>query len=283
MRTSIAACLCLSSFLCAQEATPAKPTGSFGIDFTNQYFFRGIFQENQGFIAQPHVELGWGLYEGTENLKSLSLALGSWNSLHEGPSGSAGGTSMWYESDFYTTLAGTFGERWRGGATYTSYYSPNGRFGTVQEIAFSAGFDDKGLVGDSIASGLQPSAVLAFELDGQADAGTQRGIYGQVGINPSFGVGQLGSLDVTLSVPVTLGFSLGHYYEDPTNGGSDDAFGFLDIGVVASSALPFLPARAGAWTGSLGLHWLQLGNNNEERNVNESSELIVSFGVSTSF
>lgn len=284
MRTLLTSSLLLCSVAIAQEGGPQKVvTGNLGIDFTNQYFFRGIAQENQGFIAQPYVDLSYGLYGGqAEGLHGVNLTFGLWNSLHDGPTGSEGGTGMWYESDFFTGVSGTIGERWSAGITYTAYHSPNGRFGTVEEIAFSLGFDDKGL-SQSVASGLQPSVIVAFETDGQADAGDHVGIYGQIGIEPSFALGQFGSLDVTLAVPVTLGLSLSDYYQDPTTGGDDDAFGFLDVGAVLSSALPFLPAGAGVWNGELGLHWLLLGNNNEERNVGDRSELIVSFGLSTTF
>jgi hypothetical protein len=289
MRTPTALVLLLCGTVLAQDPTqpeaPAQATGSWGIDFTNQYFFRGIAQENQGVIAQPWFQLGYSLYDGGETVRSLGLTFGLWNSLHDGPTGTTGGDrSMWYESDFYVGLSAAVGERLTLGTTYTAYYSPNGVFGTVEEIAFSLGIDDKGLITDAIPSGLRPSAVIAVETNGQADAGDHVGIYGQVGIEPLFSLGQCcGSLDVTLATPVTFGFSLSDYYQDPTTGTDDDFFGFLDIGVVASSPLPFMPSRLGPWTGELGLHWLMLGDNNEERNVGDASEFIVSFGLTTTF
>ncbi|MBL8751996.1 MAG: hypothetical protein JNK15_01740 [Planctomycetes bacterium] len=277
--------LALSSVAVAQDPTQPAPqaeaTGSWGIDFTNQYFFRGIAQENQGVIAQPWYQLGYSLHDGGETVKSLGLTVGLWNSLHDGPTGGAGGP--WYESDFYVGLSAAVGERLTIGTTYTAYYSPNGSFGTVEELAFSFGLDDRGLLTDAVESGLRPSLVLAVETDGQADAGNHVGIYAQFGIEPLFALGQFGSLDATLAVPVTLGTSLSDYYEDPSAGGDDEFFGFLDIGAVVSSPLPFMPSRLGPWTGELGLHWLLLGDNNEERNVGDSAELIVSFGLATAF
>lgn len=41
-----------------------KLSFSAGVDFTTQYFFRGILQENQDFIAQPFGEITATLYEG---------------------------------------------------------------------------------------------------------------------------------------------------------------------------------------------------------------------------
>jgi hypothetical protein len=254
-------------------------SGALGLDFTTQYFLRGIQQENQGIIAQPWIEVRYGLYEGTDDLKNLNLTLGQWNSLHDGPTGT-GGTdqSMWYESDFYIGVTGAVGDRFSGGVTYTSYYGPNGFRTDVEELAFAVGYDDKGVI-KTFDSGLQPGVVLAFELDGQMDEGTRgnTGIYAQLGIKPSFQFGQF-----TLDVPVTMGLSLGNYYENPGTG-DDDFLGFLDIGASISTAIPNLPARMGPWHAEAALHWLLLGDNNEDRNGGDTTELIFSCGVRTTF
>jgi hypothetical protein len=279
-----------------QEPTPTDTTqaakmarGSFGIDFTNQYFFRGLQQENQGIIAQPWFELGYRLADPSESLRNLDLTFGQWNSLHSGPTGSTDG--IWYESDFYVDLNAGVGERWTFAGRYTAYTSPNGEFDpvrrrgfreTVEEIAFTAGFDDRALWIDGLDSGLRPHITIAFELDGQRDNGNDRGVYAEVGVAPRFDVGQVGSLEVALTVPVTIGFSLNDYYEDQS-GGNDEKFGYLDVGAVFTSPLKFLPYGAGPWTAELGLHWLLLGNNLEERNDGDTSELILSLGVATRF
>ncbi len=280
----LAACLALGSVALAQSDAAPKVApvadGAFGIGITSQYFFRGILQENQGIIVQPWFELGYDLYEGAETLRELDLTLGLWNSLHDGPTGGAGGP--WFESDFHVGLAAKVGDGWRVGTRYTAYHSPNGSFGTVEEIQFSVALDDRGMLVEGVESGLRPSLLVAIEVDGQRDAGNHVGNYAQLGIEPTFPLGPMGSLDVTLSVPVKAGFSLGDYYED-LNGGDDDFFGFLDVGVAASSPLPFLPARMGPWSGVLALHWLLLGDNNEQRNVGDTSELILSFAVETVF
>ncbi|MBL8750225.1 MAG: hypothetical protein JNK78_13750 [Planctomycetes bacterium] len=273
----------LTSLVVAQEQAPEKVvSGAFGIDFTTAYFFRGIQQENQGIISQPWIELGYGLYEGGEEdtMRSLGLTFGLWNSLHDGPTGSGGGTGIWYESDFYVSLTSAIGERLSVGTTYTTYHSPNGTFGTVQELAFSAKWDDREQLVPSLASGLQPSVVLAFETSGQADAGNHPGVYLQVGIEPSFTIGKLGEADITLATPVTAGFSLKDYYEV---GGDDSFFGFLDIGAAMSAPLSFLPSRMGPWTGEVGLHFILFGDNTEQINDGDASELVLSFGLSTRF
>src|SRR5262245_29712941 len=149
----------------AGAASPKVVSGAMGLSFTTHYYFRGILQENQGIIAQPWLEVGYGLYEGKDSLKNVGLTFGLWNSLHDGPTGTGGGGSMWYESDFFIELSADIGERLSVGTTYTSYYGANGVKPNVQEIAFSANYnDDKGQFISGLASGLQPSVVLAFEL-----------------------------------------------------------------------------------------------------------------------
>lgn len=300
MRFSTAIALFLPTLALAQDppASPAaKPAddravrGAFGFDFTTQYFFRGMQQENQGIIVQPWVELGYALTDGDESLRHLDLTFGLWNSLHDGPTGTGSGGDMWYESDFYVDLNAGLGERLNLATRYTAYTSPNGFFDparrrgfrtTVEELSFTADFDDRGQLVESIDSGLQPHVTIAFELDGQRDNGQHVGIYAEAGIAPQWALGETGDFDVKLTVPVTLGTSLSDYYEDQSGGG-DEFFGFLSVGAELSSPLSFVPKRLGAWTGDVGLHWLLLGDNLEERNDGDTSELILTFGVATRF
>ena len=43
---------------------PKRLTLTAGADFPTAYMFRGIFQEDEGFIFQPWVDLGIALYSG---------------------------------------------------------------------------------------------------------------------------------------------------------------------------------------------------------------------------
>lgn len=271
------------------QAANSYMRGSFGIDLTNAYYFRGILQENQGIIVQPHLELGYDLVEASEGLRSLQLRLGSWNSLDDHSPSSNG--EIWYESDFYVDLTAGLGERLTTGVRYTAYTSPNSSFNagqrygfreTVQELAFTLGYDDRQLLLESLDSGLQPYFKVAFELDGQRDNGRQsnEGIYAEVGLRPSFSLQPDEPNGLRLAVPIKAGFSLSDYYED-NSGGRDDFFGYLDVGAEITTAITFLPERMGPWQASAGLHWLLLGDNNEERNGGDTSELIFSVGVST--
>jgi len=279
------------SSMTTPPSTPTTAHGAFGLGLTNQYFFRGLQQENQGIIVQPWIELGYGLVDKGDDLRHLDLTFGLHNSLHDGPTGTGGGGDLWYEADFHVELAAGLGERLALATRWANYTSPNGFFDaarrrgfreTVDELSFTVGFDDKGLLLESIEGGLRPHATVAFELDGQRDNGTDRGIYAEFGVAPQWKLGEMASFDVTATVPVTLGWSLGDYYEDQAGGG-DESFGYLDVGIELSSPLSFMPGRLGPWTGTLGLHWLLLGDNLEERNDGDTSELILSVGLATRF
>ena len=255
---------------------------SFGLDLPSQYFFRGIIQENEGFIVQPWIELGANLLpdDGDSPLGGLDLTVGLWNSLHSGPSGTEGGTKMWYESDFYLGVSTTVDDVFGFGATYVVYDSPNGSFATVQEFALSSSYDDSELWGDAFG-GLQPSVMLAFELDNTA-LGTKEGVYAELAIAPSFELSSEWGIEAT--VPVTLGLGIDEYYQGAT-AGDDDTFGFFDIGVDVSMPMPqeWMPTRFGAWSLSVGAHALFLGSNTEAANNNGDFELIGTVGLGTSF
>ena len=194
-----------------------------GIDFASHYYFRGIVQETEGFIAQPYLEAGLALGE------HVSLTGGLWNSLHSGPTGSdgLGDPAMWYESDFYASAGFTFAEAWAADVTYTGYTSPNGTFGTVKELSTGIGYDD-GL--------FAPYATFAFELDGQADGGTNEGNYLELGAGPGFA---LGNSPVSLGFPIAIGLSLKDYYETAE---SSETFGFFQFGAIVSVPLPVPPS-----------------------------------------
>lgn len=252
--------------------------GAVSLDVTTAYFFRGIVQEKRGVIAEPSIELGWRLWEGTKWIGDVDLTFGTWNSAHSGPTG-GGARGGWYESDVYATVSAKVLERVAIGTSYVAYHSPNGSFPTVQEETFTIGFDDAGLL---FARGLQPSATFAFELAGQTDGGDGRGIYAEAGIAPAVDLLAMGGFATTLSLPVTVGFGVRDYYELPGTK-RDDAFGFVDAGLVLTTTLAFVPKVAGAWECSVGLHYLALGDTNEVRNGGDGDEWIGTFSLRTTF
>ena len=125
----------------------------------------------------PYGDLGIAFYSGEGAVKSASVNFGVWNALLTGSSGLDGDRDkLHYEEDFYATLNLGFARGFSLGTTYTAYTSPNGMFGTVQELMFKV----------SKSHMLAPYGTLAFELDGQADGGSNEGVYLELGVAPSW-------------------------------------------------------------------------------------------------
>ena len=208
----------------------------------------------------------------------------SWRSLRDN---TLGVSSLWCESDHDGDPGGSSAARVVGG-NYMGFHRPRNSIGTGDE-PFTFGFGTTDTGAGSLDCGLQPSYVLAVGLDGHdrqagnvaVHAEAHLGIYAELGIEPSVSLARIGGADVTLAVPLTMGFCLKNYYVDAD--GRGDLFGYLDLGAVATSPLPFLPSRAGSWHVDVGLHWLLFGDSNEQRQAGESSEMIVSFGLGTTF
>ena len=264
------------------QPNTGKVSFSTGLDFSHAYFFRGIIQETDGFIGQPYGEIAFELFEDTEGLNTGSLALGFWNSLHSGPSGSGGpsmNTTAWYEMDFYAGLSLGLVGQWQADVVYTQYMSPNDTFSTVKELALGLAFDDSERMG---ALALAPYVMLAVEASGNA-AGIESGVYVELGVEPGL---PLEDSPVSLTFPVTLGLSLSDYYQntDPMVGmvGANDGFGYFDLGIVASVPLD-VSESYGSWEVSGGVHLLFLGDTLEAANAGDQFQAIGSFGVSIGY
>lgn len=267
----------------AEEKGPntGRVSLSAGVDFPTDYYFRGIFQEDDNYIIQPYGEVGFKLFESSGVLNDVSFVLGTWNSLHGGVSGVDGPNAdpkIWYESDFYAKVATTWFEDLSASAIYTAYMSPNDRFTTVQELALGLGYNDAKLLGPLA---LNPSVLLAFEVKGQADAGNSRGVYLQLGISPGVTLFEKSAVPLTLSFPILAGLSLSEYYEFGT--GEDDTFGYFQAGVGASIPLSFIPRDFGSWQLKASLAWLRLGDNLRAVNNNDRNEIIGTIGIAFSY
>ncbi len=186
-----------------------------GLDFVNQYNFRGLRQNTEGMSIWPFVDLGFTPFRGDGGLKTVGLNIGSWNAFH-----TALDDNKWYESDIYGTVAFGF-ESATLGVTYTSYTSPADLFAHVKELAVK-------LSGPAAVGGvaLNPYGLVAFELDdhGQADAGHHNGTYVELGVAPGYSGAR-----ASLAVPVKVGLSAHNYYEHPITR-EDSKFGYFSIG-----------------------------------------------------
>ena len=261
------------------EEAPAKPvTLTAGVDFLSAYLFRGIFQEDSGLIAPPYADVGVSVYSGEGALKSVTLNGGIWNSLHSGPSGSghdAIDRSAWYEADYYGSVTFQVGQ-WKPGALYTSYTSPNDAFGTVHELAGVLAYDDSGS-----AFPLNPKAIVAYELKGQADGGGgledggNKGTYFEFGVRPVVPMSAHPRYPVSLAIPAKIGLSLNDYYEGSTG---SNRFGYFDLGGIISVPLAFMNGRS-SWDLHGGVDVLWLGDNMQILNGGDRVKPVFSIGV----
>jgi hypothetical protein len=268
------------------DPNPGNLTLVGNIDLTNAYMFRGIRQDDTRVIAQPSAEIDIALQSANSGLKSTSLNFGTWNSLHTGAAGLESSSSgfgcacdkLWYESDFYATLAFGF----TGGAvgvTYTAYTSPNAGFNNVKEVMFKFGGDDSAALGKAA---LHPWVIAAFEFDTanghQADGGSKAGKYLELGVAPGYSTAK-----ASVTVPVKVGLSMGDYYE--LNEGTaarpnfvDHAFGYLSIAGIVTVPLKGTTPY-GAWNLHAGVEYQHLGTTTEAFNNGKPNKGIVSAGI----
>jgi hypothetical protein len=260
----------------AQGSNEGSVSVTAAFDVPSLYLFRGIRQEvDPGLTMWPYADLGLSfLSDGAGTLKSFGVNLGVWNSLNTGSSGSDGPGKLNYEEDFYAGFTMGFGAATSFSTTYTAYTSPNSAFTTVKEVSFKVAH----------GSTYAPYGLVAFEFDtdpgrGQADGGENGGTYLELGIGPSWSGDR-----ASVTVPVKIGLSLNDYYELD---GSDNAFGFFDIGALVSVPIAAIPERLGSWNFHFGGDYFLLGDTTEAFNVNKDGETsqhkligLVGFGVS---
>jgi len=268
----------------AQDAASADPnpgaltiTGS--VDFLNQYMFRGIQQNNTGFATWPAFDLGLAAYSGDGGLKSVNINYGTWNSLHNGNTGSDGPSGkLWYESDFYATVGFGFGGGSSFSTTYTAYTSPNSGFTTVKEVMFKYALDDSGYLGKAA---IKPYLAIAQEFDtepgvGQADGGANAGTYMEIGFAPGYAASK-----ASIAFPIKIGLSLSDYYENPLTG-EDSKFGYFSIAGIVTVPLGGTTSF-GSWNIHGGVEYQALGDTTKFFNGDEGNQVIGSFGLGFSY
>ena len=114
--------------------------------------------------------------------------------------------------------------------------------------------------------------------DGQADAGTSKGTYLELGVGPSWPLGESG---VTLTTPVKLGLSLSDYYEGPDG---DETFGFFDIGAQLMLPLTGVSSKFGSWNIHGGVDFLFFGDTTRLFNNDSSENKVVGlFGIGVTY
>jgi hypothetical protein len=248
------------------DPNPGAITLTGAMDVSNAYLFRGIPQDDTGLILWPAADLGLALKSGSGTMRSITVNVGMWNSLHTGITGADGPNGkLWYESDFWTSVGVGFAGGVRVAATYTAYTSPNGAFPSVKELSFKA---------SAGVRGTNPYALVAFELEGQADGGAVEGRYLELGAAPHLGLSGL-----TVAVPVKVGLSLDGYYEGLRG---DERFGFFSVGGNVTVPISNERSRFGRWNLHGGADYVRLGDSNALR-LGENSKVIISAGIGLSY
>jgi hypothetical protein len=255
---------------------------NLGADWASAYYFRGIANvQNGGSNVQPYAELGVKLIENAGPLSSLVIAPGIWNNFQYGDDGRLVEPSdprFWFESDLYAKLSATWGEVLTTGVTYTHYTSPNDSFSTYADIGLGLSLNDAKWLG---AFALNPSLLFAFETKGEALASDgQKGIYLGLGLAPSYTVVDDPAVSLSVSTPLTFGFSVKDYY---TVDGKNQTFGYFSGGPLVTVGLKFIPAAYGSWLLKAGVQFLVLNSNLKAVNTDESFVPIGTVGVAMTY
>jgi len=248
------------------DPNPGAITLTGSMDASNAYLFRGIPQDDTGLILWPAADLGVALRSGGGAVRGVTVNVGMWNSLHTGVTGADGPSGkLWYESDFWTSVGVGFAGGVNVAAIYTAYTSPNGAFPSVKELSFKA---------SAPVRGTNPYALVAFELEGQADGGAVEGRYLELGAAPS-----LGFHGAAVAVPVKVGLSLDGYYEGLRG---DERFGFFSVGASLTVPLSGERSRFGRWNVHGGADYVRLGDSNALR-LGDNTKVIISAGIGLSY
>ena len=258
----------------AEEGDASGPISlSATAEVTSAYMWRGYRLEDAGIIFQPSATLGVAL--GSVGESSFAAKLGVWESIHSKKTGADTSTDVlrpWYESDITLGIEWNRGV-WSAGLSYNWYASPSNAFETYEEILLSAAFDDADSLG---VWAFAPSVSLGIETGKGLSDGIDKGVYAQLGIEPSvdWESGLLGT--ITFSFPCSAGLSLKDYYQN--SAGDDQTFGFATIAAKASVPIP-LPEACGAWTGYAQVTQWFLGSHAAASNEDDQAKTVLTLGV----
>lgn len=299
-----AAALCaLTSAAAAEEAAPAgtvepgsapaestepPPTNSgniawsVGMDFTTAYFLRGILQERDGFIWQPYAGLNITPYRGEGFIKSFSVNVNTWNSIHSNKTFASGsGPTNWYESDAIVGFTLGLTDYVTTNLSYVVFAFPNGSYPTAQELDWNIAFNDSSFLGKFA---LNPYMLWVFEVDNVSFGDVEgEGIYLQLGVKPSYVLFEEADYPVTLALPLTVGLSVSDYYDEPGPDGRNQTFGFFDAGLVASVPLSFIDSDYGAWSVSASVDMLALSGTLATANRGDGTFFVGKGGISFAY
>ena len=246
-----------------EPQTPQWLKFEIGTEVTNAYFYRGINQEDNGFVAQPYLNTNATVTE------KLSVDLNFWNSVHSAEVyNSDSSVDAWYETRFSIFANYQLTTDLKGRVGYLIANSPSDSFETIQEFSAGLYYTDP--------FNLNPHVLIATETQSARDGGST-GTYAEIGIEPKVELYSDKEIAFNLSFPVAVGFSLDDYYGSESN----SSFGYLDVGSELRIPLKFI--ETGDWTLLAGVHVLLLGEDANNYNNNDSVEVIGTVGLAVAF
>jgi hypothetical protein len=254
-----------------------------GADWASAYYFRGIANvQNGGSNVQPYAEINFKLLEDMGPLSSLVITPGIWNNFQYGDDGRLVEPSdprFWFESDLYMRLSATWWDVFTTGVTYTYYTSPNDSFTTYADVGLSLSLSDSKWLG---AFALNPSLLFAFETKGEAlvSEDSEKGIYMGIGLAPAYTFFAESPYPITVSAPMTIGFSVKDYY---TVNGKNQTFGYFSGGPLFTVPLTFIPTDFGSWSLRAGVQLLVLNSNLKRVNTDDSFVPIGNVGLTLTY
>lgn len=247
-------------------ATPAEDviSGVLKLDFNTHFVSYGLDVWADGSSMSeptfnPNLELYFALPA------DFTLTLGTWWDVNSKPGGSTsplGGRIQ--EVDVYAGLGYTY-DKFTVGVTYQAWM-----YGSDTEDILDIKF--------AYDTFLAPSLTIHNRLDQGAAAGDEGTIL-VLGLSHSIEAGP-----VTISFPFNLAYFLtDDFHNFPVNGGSDEGFGYLSIGVGASLPLtPYIGEAYGEWALNGGLTYFFTDDDVIPNNPQDNF-LTASLGLSVAF
>jgi hypothetical protein len=210
----------IAGFVRAEEpATEESDSGGLTLEaeiaIPSSYVFRGYVLEEDHFIVQPQVTIGYDTQ--IAGLK-VSPYITAWGNLTDM---SAPGEPEWFnELDIYLGADIELPSNFTLGVVYNYYNSPADVFDDVHELGITLSHEDV----------LNPSIGVFREI---CDKGGTEDTYIELSVTPGFDVPQFEKLH--LDFPLVLGVSPDKYYLDSNGDGT--FWGYCSAGVTATYAL----------------------------------------------
>jgi hypothetical protein len=201
-----------------------------GLDYRDQYFFRGYNRASSGVVLQPYFDLKYTLVK--EGDFSVTPHAGAFFSLTEqkGPEN----PQHWNEFRANTGVA----VEWEGlvfDFQWQLITSPSELFQRSEEIGVEVRYDDHRLWGrNSPIAALNPKLSFFHEYYDQNDS--EGDAYVGLRLEPELHTFDVGPVPVTLSFPLEVGGSYNGYYF--TDEGKVDQVGYWVAGIKAAVDLP---------------------------------------------